>query len=110
MRSHKHNVMIDYDFTGEMQRQTKKYKDDKVVQKKDWWLTEYETIPKEDMQQILIDKRVEGLADLVKQNRDLSTLKFDIWQKRPELLKTIQSTHSGYNLIYHLNMYISIVT
>ena len=44
------------------------------------------------MQKIIIDKRVEGLADLVKRNRDVSTLKFDIWQKRPELLKTMQST------------------
>ena len=41
----------------------------------------------------MIDKRAEGLADLVKQNRDLSTLKFDIWQKRPELIKTIYSTN-----------------
>ena len=58
----------------------------------------------------MIDKRAEGLADLVKQNRDLSTLKFDIWQKRPELSKTMKSTNDNYNRLYHLNNYILTVT
>ena len=62
-----------------MRGQAKKYENYEVVQKNDWWLTEYGTIPEDDMRQIIIDKRAEGLADLVKQNRDLSTLKFDIW-------------------------------
>ena len=62
------------------------------------------------MQQLIIDKRAEGLADLVKQNRDLSTLKFDIWQKRPELVKTMQTINEKYIEIYHLNKYILTVT
>ena len=57
MRSHKHIEFLYWRFCEEMQDQAKKYKEDKVVQKKDWWLTEYGTIPKEDMQQIMIDKR-----------------------------------------------------
>ena len=57
------------------------------------------------MQHILIDKRVEGLADLVKQNRDQSTIKFDIWQKRPELIKIMQSSSDANIGIFHLAKY-----
>ena len=57
----------------------------------------------------MIDKRSEGLVDLVRQNKDLSTLKFDIWQKRPELLKTMYSTDRMIR-IYHLDKYILTVT
>ena len=54
-------------------------------------MSEYETIPENVKQQLLIDKRPEGVADLVMKNRDKSTIKLDIWQKRPELIKTMQS-------------------
>ena len=49
----------------------------------------------------MIDKRPEGIADLVVKNRDKSTIKLDIWQKRPELIKTMQSIDYK-NKIFHL--------
>ena len=49
----------------------------------------------------MIDKRPEGVADLVIKNRDKSTIKLDIWQKRPEQIKTMQSNWDR-NKIFHL--------
>ena len=78
---HKHNKKgyESMDFLEKMVNYTNKYKNDKVIEKEDWWLTECETIPEDSRQNLIIDKRSTKLADLVKQNRDQSTLKFDIW-------------------------------
>ena len=73
---------------------TVEFKNDKVKWKKDLWITETATIPEDARQPLIIDERTDGTAELVKQNRDKSTLKFDIWQKRPEFVKTMKSVES----------------
>ena len=93
-----------------MSAHTENFMTDKVVWVKDWWMNEFETIPADVKQQIVIDKRPKGHADLVKQNREESTLKFDIWQKRPEHIKTMQSTENEKNRIFHLHKYLLTVT
>ena len=54
------------DFLEKMVNYTNKYKNNKVVQKEEWWLTECETIPEDSKQQLIIDKRSAKLVDLVK--------------------------------------------
>ena len=46
---------------------------------KDFWFSQFETIPENARQTLLVDKRPKESADLVKKNRNLGTSKFDIW-------------------------------
>ena len=80
--------------------------------KKDWWSTQTTTIPEDNKLKIFIDKRRKKPdTDLIRHNRDLSTLKFEIWQKRPELIKVMQSiSESKIKAIYHLKKYILMLT
>ena len=53
-------------FSYEMEAHTKKFKTDEVVRVQNWWTTDFETIPADAKQQIIIDNRKEEAADLVK--------------------------------------------
>ena len=93
-----------------MNTHTAQFQSDDVIWKKDFWISNHETIPKDAKQQIVMDKRQEGVADLVKQNKRKSTLKFDVWQQRPQQIKTMKSKFEYYNTIHHLHQYIVAIT
>ena len=78
-----------------MKSHTEELKKDKVFFVTDWWITKFEEIPPEAMLKILIDKRPKEIDNLVKLNRDQGSIKFNIWQKRPEFIKTLKSREGG---------------
>ena len=77
----------------------------------DWWDSKFEEIPPEAKHQILLDKRPQETGKMVKQNRDQGSIKYDIWQKRPEFIQTMKSrTNNNDNLIHNLDKYILTIT